>query len=711
MQLNLKSIQNREWWRERGIALPEYDLSAMRARTRANPTWIHFGAGNLFRAYIARMSDALLNAGLAECGIIAVDTSDGALARRVYRPHDLLSLAVTLHSDGRADRAVLGSIAEIAEKTDWNRLAQIFRAPSLQMVSLTITEKGYAPDGIPGLLAQLLLERFRAGALPIALVSMDNCSQNGEKLKSAVLAAADPDPAFRDYLENRVAFPWTMIDKITPRPDERMLESLSALGVEGMDILSREHGAPIAPFVNAESAEYLVIEDSFPNGRPPLERAGALMTDCETVRLCERMKVTACLNPLHTAMAVLGCALGYHLICDEMADFELVSLIRTIGREGLRFVQKPGVLNPEQFLENLICERLPNPYIPDTPQRIACDTSQKVPIRYGATIRAWHERGEEGALTGVAIAIAGWLRYLLGVDDSLEPFAPSPDPRLNELQAHLANVKIGAPVPENALDAILADRSLFPIDLTQSPLGAKIRRYFEKMCAGRGAIRKTIRWALNGEQGALERLHASGVVPVVVLDRAEDAVPVARAMLAGGITVMEITFRTDAAEESIRRVALECPEMLVGAGTVITQAQCSRAIDAGAQFIVSPGLDPEVAALCAERQIPITPGCVTPTEIMQALKLGVQVIKFFPASVYGGVSAMKALSAPFSGVKFIPTGGVDAGNLAEYLAKPFVHAVGGSWLCPKKEIAAGNYIQITRLCREATEIVRAARNE
>lgn len=135
------------------------------------------------------------------------------------------------------------------------------------------------------------------------------------------------------------------------------------------------------------------------------------------------------------------------------------------------------------------------------------------------------------------------------------------------------------------------------------------------------------------------------------------------------------------------------------------------AIDAGAQFIVSPGLDPEVAALCAEHQIPITPGCVTPTEIMQALKLGVQVIKFFPASVYGGVSAMKALSAPFGSVKFIPTGGVDAGNLAEYLAKPFVHAVGGSWLCPKKEIAAGNYIQITRLCREATEIVRAARNE
>lgn len=711
MNLNLESIQNREWWSARGIALPEYELCEMRGKTRANPTWIHFGAGNLFRAYIARIADTLLNARFTERGIIAVDTSDSALARRVYRPNDLLSLSVALHSDGRADCAVLGSVAEIVEKTDFERLAEIFRAPSLQMVSLTITEKGYVPDGIPGLLAQLLLERFRAGAAPVALVSMDNCAQNGERLKAAVLAAANSEPAFRSYLESRVSFPWTMIDKITPRPDERVFESLHALGIEGMDILPRERGAAIAPFVNAESAEYLVIEDAFPNGRPPLERAGALMTNLETVRLCERMKVTACLNPLHTAMAVLGCALGYTKISDETSDIDLARLIRAIGDEGLRFVQNPGVLNPEMFLEQLLRERLPNPYIPDTPQRIACDTSQKVPIRYGATIRAWHECGEEGALTGVALAIAGWLRYLLGLDDSLKPFKPSPDPRLSELQSRLSGIQIGAVLPENALDAILSDPSLFPIDLTRSPLGAKIRRYFEKMCAGEGAIRKTIRWALNGESSVWDRLQASGVIPVVVLDRAEDAVPVARAMLAGGIGVMEITFRTDAAEEAIRRVALECPRMIVGAGTVITREQCEHAVSAGAQFIVSPGLDPEVVVSCVDRGIPITPGCVTPTEIMHALKLGVPGIKFFPASVYGGVSALKALSAPFGNVKFIPTGGVDAGNLAEYLAKPFVFAVGGSWLCPKKEIAAGHYETITRLCREAAEIVRKVRTK
>ena len=151
--------------------------------------------------------------------------------------------------------------------------------------------------------------------------------------------------------------------------------------------------------------------------------------------------------------------------------------------------------------------------------------------------------------------------------------------------------------------------------------------------------------------------------------------------------------------------------MLVGAGTVISLEQCARAIDAGAKFIVSPGFDDEVAEMCIQRAIPITPGCVTPTEIMRALRLGIQVIKFFPAGVYGGVKAMKALAAPFGSVKFIPTGGVDAGNLAEYVDKPFVCAVGGSWLCPKSEIAAGNFERIARLCRESQEIVRKSRIE
>ena len=204
----------------------------------------------------------------------------------------------------------------------------------------------------------------------------------------------------------------------------------------------------------------------------------------------------------------------------------------------------------------------------------------------------------------------------------------------------------------------------------------------------------------------LKKLAACGIVPVVVLDDVKDAVPTARALLAGGVDVMEITFRTAAAADSIRAVRESCPEMLVGAGPVITLDQCKQALECGAKFIVSPGFDPEVVSWCAERNVPITPGCVTPTEIMAAMKHGLNVVKFFPAGVYGGLKAMKALSAPFGGIKFIPTGTVDAKNLKEYLEAPFVHAVGGSWLCPKKEIAAGNFDAVTALCREASEIVK-----
>ena len=157
----------------------------------------------------------------------------------------------------------------------------------------------------------------------------------------------------------------------------------------------------------------------------------------------------------------------------------------------------------------------------------------------------------------------------------------------------------------------------------------------------------------------LDRLHGCGVVPVVVLDDVKDAVATANALLAGGVDVMEITFRTAAAADSIKAVAENCPDMLVGAGTVITLEQCKQAVECGAKFIVSPGFDEEVVRWCVERSVPITPGCVTPSEIMAAMKLGLTVVKFFPAGVYGGLSAMKALSGPFCGIKFIPTGGMN----------------------------------------------------
>ena len=202
---------------------------------------------------------------------------------------------------------------------------------------------------------------------------------------------------------------------------------------------------------------------------------------------------------------------------------------------------------------------------------------------------------------------------------------------------------------------------------------------------------------------ALERFARAGVVPVVVLDDAKDAVATANAMLAGGVDVMEITFRTAAAPDAIRAVSENCPDMLVGAGTILTLEQCKKAVDMGAKFIVSPGFDAEVVSWCVENNIPVTPGCVTPTEITAALKLGLKVVKFFPANIYGGLNAMKNLAAPFVGIKFLPTGGVNAGNIREYIDSPFILAVGGSWVCPKADIAAGNFEKITALCAEARQ--------
>ncbi len=196
-------------------------------------------------------------------------------------------------------------------------------------------------------------------------------------------------------------------------------------------------------------------------------------------------------------------------------------------------------------------------------------------------------------------------------------------------------------------------------------------------------------------------LRQSVVVPVVVLDKVSDAVPTAKALLDGGVQVMEITFRTAAAADSIEAVAKQCPEMLVGAGTVLDLQQCKLAVAKGAKFIVSPGFDSEVVAYCVENSIPVVPGCVTPTEIMAAIKLGLNVLKFFPANIYGGLNAMKNLSAPFPNIKFIPTGGVNTANIKEYFTAPFVHAVGGSWICPKSDIASGEFYKITELCKGA----------
>ena len=206
-----------------------------------------------------------------------------------------------------------------------------------------------------------------------------------------------------------------------------------------------------------------------------------------------------------------------------------------------------------------------------------------------------------------------------------------------------------------------------------------------------------------------EKVEKTGIVPVVVLERVEDSVPLAKALLKGGIDLMEITFRTECAAECISVISKEVPDMTVGAGTIINIEQAVRAVESGAEFIVSPGLDVGVVAWANERDVPVIPGAVTPSEIMKALSLGLNVLKFFPADVFGGIKAIKALSAPFGQVRFLPTGGVSESNLAEFTGNKSVVAVGGSWVCKKADIMNHEWDKITELSANAVKIIKETR--
>ncbi|HAZ9400590.1 TPA: mannitol dehydrogenase family protein, partial [Enterococcus faecium] len=283
--------------------------------------------------------------------------------------------------------------------TDYQRVVKYFEDPTLQFTTFTITEKGYSlkdskgqffsvveadiksgptnPQHTMSIVTSLLYSRFNAGELPIAMVSTDNFSQNGQRFQDSIFMIAEAwqkkgyvSEKFIAYLKDKekVTFPWSMIDRITPNPSESVKMDLLKAGFEDLDIIHTAKNTNIAAFTNTEKVHYLVIEDSFPNGRPKLEAAGVIMTDRETVDKADIMKVTTCLNPLHTALAITGCLLGYKSIQAEMQDDDLVGLIKGIGYvEGLPVVESPGVIDPKQFIDEVINKRLPNPYIPDTP--------------------------------------------------------------------------------------------------------------------------------------------------------------------------------------------------------------------------------------------------------------------------------------------------------------------------------------------------------
>ena len=259
-------------------------------------------------------------------------------------------------------------------------------------------------------------------------------------------------------------------------------------------------GTVKAPYVNAEESEYLVLEDDFPNGRPALEKAGFYFTDRETVDKVERMKVCTCLNPLHTALAVFGCLLGFEHIWQEMRDEDLKKLVYTIGyKEGLPVVTDPGIIRPEDFIRTVLTVRFPNPFMPDTPQRIATDTSQKLPIRFGETIKAYLKSDtlDVKDLKLIPLVHAGWLRYLMGVNDAGERFEPSPDPLLAEAGSYVADCRLGEKPDRAKLEGLLRNASVFGVDLVEAGLADRVCGYFEELTAGVGAVRATLHKAVT----------------------------------------------------------------------------------------------------------------------------------------------------------------------------------------------------------------------
>ena len=506
-------------WEAKGYQLPKFDVKAVREKTAKEPTWVHFGGGNIFRAFPAAILNDALNTGKYDRGVIVAETFDFEVVDKAYAPYDNLSLLVSLQSDGNIEKKVIASVTEALKADyqfgDWQRLVDIFCNPTLQMISFTITEKGYGfndadlargmqPVFAMGKVTALLYERFKAGELPLTVQSMDNCSHNGDKVKAGVFAYAErwvkdglvPE-AFLNYLkdEKKVTFPWSMIDKITPRPHEKVKELLAADGFEDNDYIETEKHTFTAPFVNAEEVQYLVIEDNYTNGRPPLDLGGALYTTRETVDKVETMKVTTCLNPLHTAMSIYGCMLGYTLISAEMADEDLRAFVQKIGYiEAMPVVTDPGVLNPYEFIGAVINRRLPNPFMPDAPQRIAMDTSQKLPIRFGETIKKYIARGlDKSNLVLIPLVLAGYARYLKGVKDDGAAFEPSPDPMLAELQAIVAPLEVGkAEQDYSCLKALYSRKDVFGLDLYEAGFGDQIEGMVKEAFAGAGAVRSTL---------------------------------------------------------------------------------------------------------------------------------------------------------------------------------------------------------------------------
>jgi len=509
---------------------PIYNRNTMIRETAENPSWIHVGCGNFFRACIAPLAEDLLNQGLMTKGIIGCVSHNLDVVDTVYAPYDNAYLHVQLHGDGQLSKQAIGCIADILKLNlryshDLLTMRKYIQSPSLQIVSFCITEKAYPSadmqrncqtdihqdfDTEPshaktlfGIITSLLYQRFINGKLPLALMSFDNFARNGDVLKNTIIEYAYAwcskgfvPTDFIQYLRNPslIAFPWTMVDRITPLPSNQVAQILQEDGYCNAEIIITKKCSHVASFCNTEKHWYIAMEDAFPNGRPPFEQADVRMASQHQVEQTERMKVCACLNPVHTALALSGCLLGYQRICDAIKDKDLYNFVHQLAvKELLPLVSKESLWDAKEFLSEVLNQRLPNKYLPDSPQRIACDTSLKMPIRFGTAI-SWHGRhGSVHMLDGIVLVIALWLRYLLRIDDEGNAMEISYDPNLECNSIIQNNGLYGIDSYDHSkLLLLLQNKALFKENLKEIGLSTKILSCLDILASNTGAVRRAI---------------------------------------------------------------------------------------------------------------------------------------------------------------------------------------------------------------------------
>lgn len=515
-------------YKSMGVTLPKNEV----ATPVENPVWMHFGGGNLYRGLHAEIAQNLIDSGDMTDGVIIVEGFDEGVIPGVYDAYNNDILQVVLKEDGSTDYRLInatGDAVNIAthEESEWEKLVKYFVKPSLQFITMTITEKGYAvtdgngnltgiaqkdvengpvnPTHSVSIVAGLLYARWKENQAPIALVSTDNFSRNGLVLQENVNAIIDAwaeadkvEAEFVDYAkdETKVSYPWSMVDRITPNPADSIVDKLNDLGIENVDVVHTDKGTNVAAFVNTEEVFYMVIEDNFPNGRPDLEAAGVLLGDRETVEKADEMKVTTSLNPLHTAMAIYGSILEIPSISAAISDPQIKALVEEVGyTEGLPVVEDPEIIDPKEFIDEVVNVRFPNPNIPDTPQRIATDTSQKIPVRFGETIKKYTAADDKdpAELTYIPLVLAGWFRYLMAKNDEGQDIEISNDPMFPELKDRFAGVQLNdEPVDEAIVRDLLENDKIFGVNLYEIGLADKVIGYFNELKAGPGAVRATL---------------------------------------------------------------------------------------------------------------------------------------------------------------------------------------------------------------------------